>query len=183
MDKIKNISLFFRIVFQIFFALLPLVLILGWIFAPQPLILLAGIIQIDVIPRVYSAAILHHLTSIEKIIGLLISSIPLCIELSILFYLIRLFRLYEKGEIFSALHVRCIRNIGYALIFGQLINPLYEGIMGVILTWSNAHGHRFASVSFDQTNFGILLTGLLVILISWIVAEGCKLHEEHQLII
>ena len=105
------------------------------------------------------------------------------IELYILYSLIKLFKLYEKAEIYSINSVRYIRNIGYALIITQLVNPIYEGLMGVALTWHNPTGHRFASISLDQTNIGIVLVALLVILISWIMAEGCKLREEQQLTI
>ncbi|RDI44563.1 DUF2975 domain-containing protein [Aquicella lusitana] len=134
----------------------------------------------DVIPRAYSHAILHTLSITEKGLGLLLNLAPLMIELFILFCLIRLFRLYEQGEIFSLKNVRFIRNLGYALLIGQLINPVYEGLMGVILTMNNPHGHRFASITLDQTNIGIVLTALMVILVSWIMTEGCKLREEQQ---
>ena len=72
------------------------------------------------------------------------------------------------------------------LLVGQLIiNPIYEGLISMLLTWDNpAHqGLRIAKIGFDQTNLGILFTALLVILISWIMAEGYQLREEQQLTI
>jgi hypothetical protein len=104
-------------------------------------------------------------------------------ELYILYSLIKLFGLYSKGEIFSVNSVKHIRNIGYALLITQIVNPLYEGLMGLALTWHNPHGHRFASVTLNQTNLGIIFVALIVILVSWIMAEGCKLREEQQLTI
>ena len=105
------------------------------------------------------------------------------IELYILYSLIKLFGLYSKGEIFSVNNVRYIRNIGYALLFTQIVNPLYQVLMGAVLTLHNPPGHRFLSITLDQTNLGIILIALIVILISWIMAEGCKLREEQQLTI
>jgi hypothetical protein len=113
--------------------------------------------------------------------GFSLSLIPAGIEMLVLYFLSKLFRLYETGEIFSINNVRYIRNVGYALLAGQVFYPVYEGLMGIILTMNNPSGHRFAKVSFTQTNVGILLVALLVILISWIMAEGCKLREEQQL--
>jgi hypothetical protein len=107
----------------------------------------------------------------------------MAIALFILSMLIKLFSLYAKGEIFSLNNVRYIKNIGYALLIGQIVHPIYQGLMGLVLTWHNPPGHRFASVTFDQVNLGILLVALLVILISWIMAEGCKLQEEQKLVI
>lgn len=195
MNRIKNVSLFFRIIFQIIFIALPVLLVVGWIYAPNELVLFHGSIKLDVIPISYRGlhnyipnaapenAILHTLSLGEKILGFLVSVIPLLVELFILYSLIKLFKLYEQGEIFSMQHVRYIRNIGYALLIGQLIEPFYQFIMGLVLTLNNPSHHRYASITLDQTNIGILLTALLVILISWIMAEGYKLKEEQQLTI
>jgi hypothetical protein len=189
MNKIQQVSLFFRVVFQILFIVLPVLLIIGWMSASQSLVMLHGIIEMDFIPRAYTATIahgsdiLHVLTPEEKILGFCIAVIPLLIELYILYSLIKLFKLYEKNEIFSLKHVRYIKKIGYALLIGQIIHPFYEGLMGLVLTWHNPPGAHLIKVTLDQTNIGILFTALLVILISWIMAEGYKLREEQQLTI
>jgi len=183
MDRIKRVSLFFRAVFQILFIALPVILAIAWITSPESLVIMGGVINMSFIPRPYVNNILHILTPADRLLGFGISSIPMLIELYILYSLIKLFGLYSKGEIFSVNNVRHIRNIGYALLVTQVVNPLYEGLMGVALTWHNPHGHRFASVTLDQTNLGIIFVALIVILISWIMAEGCKLREEQQLTI
>lgn len=188
MNKIKKVSLFFKILFQILFIALPITLMIGWVNAPKPLVTLGGTINMSLIPHAYlpnetGPVILHTLSATEKMLGFLVSTIPLCIELFILYFLIKLFQLYEKGEIFSSKNVQYIRKIGYTLLIDQCINPFYQALMGVVLTLHNPPGHRFAAVTLDQTNMGILLTALLVILISWIMAEGCKLREEQQLTI
>lgn len=195
MNRIKNVSLFFRLVFQIIFIALPIFLIISWVYAPNELMLLAGVIKLNAIPATYSGmhtytaqgiqekAILHTLTVGEKSLGCLVSALPMMIEMFILYSLIKLFKLYEKGEVFSINHVGYIRNIGYALLIGQLIEPVYQFVMGLVLTLNNPPHHRYAAITLDQTNIGILLTALLVILISWIMAEGCKLREEQQLTI
>ncbi len=196
MNKIKKVSLFFKIVFQIIFIALPVLSIISWIYAPDELVLLAGFVKLNAIPSNYSGmhvftaqgipekAILHTLTAGEKILGFLASTLPMMVQMFILYFLIKLFDLYEKGEIFSIQHVRYIRNIGYALLVGQLIiEPIYQFATGVILTIHNPPKHSFASITLDQTNIGILLMAFLLILISWIVVEGCKLREEQQLTI
>jgi hypothetical protein len=189
MNRIKYVSLFFRILFQILFVTLPVISIIFWVNAPEPITLLNGMISLNFIPASYTATadhttkILHTLNSSEKIFGFCVSAIPMLIELSIVYSLIKLFKLYEGGEFFSINNVRYIRNAGYALLLGQLINPLYEGLIGIVLTWYNPVGHRFFAITFDQTNIGMVLTALLIILISWIMAEACKLREDQQLTI
>ena len=177
MNRIKRVSLFFKIVFQILFIVLPIILVIAWSTSPESFVIMGGVINMSFIPRSYVNSILHVLTPTDRLLGFGISSIPMLIELYILYSLIKLFDLYGKGEIFSVNNVKYIRNIGYALLVTQVVNPLYEGLMGVALTWHNPHGHRFASVTLDQTNLGIIFVTLIIILISWIMAEGCKLRE------
>lgn len=181
MDKIERISLFFRIVFQVLFVALPILLIITWVQSSGTLVMLCGIIKLNYIPVAYSQSMLHTLSSSEKLIALGVSGLPMVVQLYILFSLIRLFKLYEGREIFSINNVRYIRNIGYALLITQVLDPIYQGAMGFVLTIRNPPGHRFVSISLDQTNIAVVLIALIVILISWIMGEGCKLREEQQL--
>lgn len=183
MDKIKRISLFFRVLFQVVFVALPIFLIIAWIKFSGTLVIIGGTINLNYIPAAYTNSILHALSGSEKLLALCLSSIPMLIQLYILYSLINLFKLYEKGEIFSINNVRYIRNIGYAVLITQIIDPIYQGAMGFVLTRYNPPGHRFAAITLDQTNIGVVLIALMVILISWIMAEGCKLREEQQLTI
>ncbi|MFC7781365.1 DUF2975 domain-containing protein [Legionella taurinensis] len=181
MEKIQRISLFFRVLFQVLFIALPLFLITAWVKSSGTLVIMGGAINLNYIPAAYANSILHTLSGSEKFLGLCLSSIPMFVQLYILFALINLFKLYEKGEIFSINNVRSIRNIGYALLITQIIDPIYQGAMGFVLTRYNPSGHRFAAITLDQTNIGVVLIALIVILISWIMVEGCKLREEQQL--
>lgn len=183
MHKIKRVSKMFRILFQVVFILLPIGNIIGWMQAPKPIIILQGIFRLNVIPHTYQEEILHNLSYTEKGLGLLASCIPLAIQLSIVYFLIRLFKCYERGEIFSLKNVNYIKKIGYGLLISEIIIPVHQFIAGVILTMHNPPGHRFASMSWDQTNLGILLIALLVILISWIMAEGYRLQQDQELTI
>ncbi len=193
MNKIKKTSLFFRVLFQALFVILPLLLLLVWIKSAGTFQMTLGVtsdnffeiaakvINLNYLPAAYSGMILHPLNTSEKVLALGAACLPLLIQLYILFSLIRLFKLYEQGVIFSMNNVRYIRNIGYALIGTQIINALYQALMGFILTWRNPPGHRFSSITFDQTNLSIILVALMVILISWIMLEGYKIREEQQL--
>ncbi|MDX1900383.1 MAG: DUF2975 domain-containing protein [Gammaproteobacteria bacterium] len=184
MNKIQRVSVFFRVAFQIAFVALPILLAIAWINAPKPFIAMQGLININFIPKMYEHSVLHVLSRAELFEGFLVSCLPALVQLYILYSLINLFKLYERGNIFSLRHVDYIRNIGYALFIGQLIiAPIHEALIGIVLTIHNPPHHRFFQISLDQSNIGVLLTGLLVILISWIVAEGCKIHEEQQLTI
>lgn len=183
MNKIIKTSIFFRGLFQILLIALPLLLIVAWIQSAGTFDMVNGLINFNFIPAVYSDKILHPLSMSEKILALGASALPLIVQLYILFSLIRLFKLFEQGVIFSMNNVQYIRNIGYALILTQIMKAVHQGLMGFILTWRNPPGSRFASVTLDHTNLGVILVALMVILISWIMLEGCKIQEEQQLTI
>lgn len=183
MHKIQKVSYFCRIIFQILFVLLPVLLAIAWATSPLSQTWFGGLINWSYIPRPYMYEILHPLSVTEKWHGFAVSLLPLFVELYILYALIRLFKLYERGEIFSLQNVNYIRKIGYGVLVTQLIEPIYTGLMGVVLTMHNPHGHRFAAITLDQRNLASIFAGIIIILISWIMAEGCKLHEEQQLTI
>lgn len=196
MNRIKKVSYFFNLIFQLILLALPILLITSWIYAPNELVLLSGGMKINAIPPTYNdthiytpggiaeKSILHTLSTTEKIAGCLVSGIPMIMQILILYFLIKLFSLYEKGKIFSLQHVKYLRNIGYILLIKEIIiEPLYQFAMRIVLTIHNPPHHRYASITFDQTNMGIILVGSLIILISWIMAEGYKLQEEQQLTI
>lgn len=187
MNNIKYVSFFFKILFVLAFVLMPVTTVVSWVYAPNAYSLLNGMINLSSIPEPYlnvgphATAILHTMSPAEKVTGFLLSTIPLALKLFIVYSMIKLFSLFEEGEIFSLNTVKHIRNSGYALVVDQALTPFYQFAMGFVLTRNNPPGFRFAAISLDQTNFGIVLIALFVILISWIMAEACKLSEEQQL--
>lgn len=180
MNKIQRVSTFFKWLFLIIGIALPILSIIFWMNAPASITLVHHAFSINDIPKWKSIQILHPLSSTTKLLGFFINLIPLTISLCVLYFLIRLFQLYEKCEIFSLKNVRYIKYIGYTLFIGQLINPIYEALLSAALTWHNPHGERMAVISFSGTNMAILLTALLIILISWIMAEGHQLAEDQK---
>lgn len=177
MNKIKYVSLFFRLCFLMTFVALIFAQVIGWIKAP----IQGGFF--NVIPTSYRYLVLHPLDLNTKIAGFLLSSIPLTIKLIVFYFLIKLFRLFESHEIFSSKNVLYIRRAGYALLIFEIVKPITDFLLGFVLTSSNPPGFRIALFTFDNANIGVILTSLMIILISWIMSEGCKLKEEQQLII
>lgn len=187
MQKIKKVSKIFRVLFQIAFIIIPCLLAISWINAPHDLdwSWLAGTsitkesgFAYNTIPANIKFLVAHELSVNTKIYGFLISLIPITMHLIIMYFLIKLFKLYEQGEIFSSKNVKYIRSIAYAMLIGQALNPIYEGLLSLALTWGNPPGHRVAIVSLDGANIAVIIIAMLIILISWIMAEGYKLHED-----
>lgn len=179
MNKIQKFSRFFRILFQLFFTLLPISLIVFWGgVAYWHTKDFAGCFANYFTP--VGIEILHPITANEAFYGFLASILPTIATMLILFFLIKLFRLYEKGEIFSQANVKNIRNIGIMMLVAQFIGFLHEGAMGFILTIHNPPGHRLATVTFGNYEFDYIIAALMIILISWVMNEGAKLQEEQK---
>lgn len=180
MSKIKHVSLIFRYSLQLIFILMPLLLAIFWINAPHPLARIAphSSFFLSYIPG--GLNILYPLSAQTKILGFAVSLIPLSINLIIIYLLISLFKQFSNNEIFTINNVRTIKRIGYALLIGQLLSPIHQALLSAVLTWSNPPGMRTISVSFVGTNIGIILTAVLLILISWIFAQGAEIQEEQQ---
>ena len=183
MNKIQQVSFYFRILFQCFFYLSPIVLTLYWIFLPAQL---GGHVwggMISFIPEGMQQSILSPLSASTKLLGFLISLIPMFISEVILYFLIKLFKHYENKEIFTLESVNYINKIGRILLIGCILDPIHEALLSVALTWHNPPGQKILGFSFTGTSFIILMTSFLIILISWIMSEACQLKDEQQLTI
>lgn len=176
MNKIQRVSLFLRVIFQIALVLWPILVITYWSFAQSLIPNFMGVISL--IP--HGLEILHPITTADAFWGFLISLLPSVIIMTILYFLIKLFKLYEQGKIFTLLNVKYIKNIGITMLIGQIVNFIYEGLITFALTFHNPAGHKVASVTFGSPDIYNILTAVMVIVISWIMAEGCKLQEENQ---
>ena len=185
MHKIKRASFFFRILFQISFCLLPVLLILFWVIGPTSptpptssssmkfgASFIPGTIPMD--------AIALPLSNTTKLLGFLVSLIPALVTECTLYFLIRLFRRYEHGEIFTLQNVNYFKKIGYTLLIGEALHPIYYAILTTILSWNNPIGKRYAAISITTPNLNVIVIAFLIILISWVMAEGYKLREEQQ---
>jgi hypothetical protein len=75
-----------------------------------------------------------------------------------------LFRLYQKGILFSAKNVRHIHSLAYYLIANWLVDYQLQ---------STLHDMDLSTTP--------LFVGLLIIFVAWIMDEGRKIQEEQEL--
>lgn len=185
MNKIQRVGSFLRVIFQIAFFAWPLMLILYWIFAPHMYSDVSHVnataydVFVSFIPR--GTEILHPITGTDAFRGFLVGILPITIEMMIIYFLIKLFKLYEQGKIFTSLNVEYLRKIGICMLVNQGVGFIYDGLITFVLTMHNPAGHRVASITFGNYDVYNIVTAVMVIVISWIMAEGCKLNDEQQL--
>lgn len=175
MNKIQRVSSFLRIVFQIAFVVLPLILALYWIFASTSI---SDKIFFSFIPK--GTEILHPITAVDAILGFLIGLLPTAIQILIIYLLYKLFQLYEQGKIFTLSNVEYLRKIGICMLINQGVGFIYDLLISFVLTRHNPPGHHVASFTFGNYDIYNIITAIMVIVISWVMAEGCKLQDEQQ---
>jgi hypothetical protein len=193
MQRIINVSRFFRLFFTAYLLFLPLWILFHWFVTTSEWIKGTGIETILNNGGMYmgipsgSGSIKlheHHFSLVAKFIGLAGSIVQNAIFAVGVYYLIQLFKLYEKGSLFTRQHVNYFKDIGIALaIYSTLGMMLSDMIFVLAATFDNAPGTRMISIGFGTTNLEVLVISALIILTSWIMAEGFKLKQEQELTI
>lgn len=183
MEKIQKVSCYFLVAFNILITILPLFVLTQWLFIDSTTIknlLDQGFLQSPVsTPEGYINLSTVHWTILAKIVGLIGQSLSLLPLFLSLFILKSIFQNYQKGEIFNTLNARHYRYLGCLFFLDALLaQPLSNLLMVLAVTLANPPGHRYITLSFGAPNIEVLFCGMLVIVISWIMLEASKLHDE-----
>jgi len=119
-----------------------------------------------------------NLTAAQTFLCFLINLIPVAFSMAALLYLAQIFGAFQRMQLFDALNAVRLKRAGWALVWGQLVEPVHEALLSLALTYNNAPGERLISVGFGSHQLTLLTIGLAVLLLSWILAEAAKMHEE-----
>jgi hypothetical protein len=182
MNKIMKISATVEKIFAILaFIPLPLAFIL-WTFTQFSERTIFGI-PIDAgglsFPGMsYSASMMGDITGSLRFAGFL-AYLPLMgLQTYWLWQIKRLFGCYAQGKIFTADNTVFIRRTAIAFLATSLVSIVVSSIVGLILTINNPVGHRVLGISIGTPQMTDVLTGLVLVVIAWIMDEGRRLKEE-----
>jgi hypothetical protein len=180
-SKIKRVSRILRYLTLIYLCAGPISKAIFWITNGEPL---HPFFKISIWPEALIAENclrpIATLAPMTKILGFLVSLIPNIFSVLALYYLARLFKLFEGLEFFSQNSVSLLRKIGFALLGGQLIYPIYTALISLTVTISNPPGERMIATAFGTAELSWTALALVIILASWIMDEGRKLQEEQE---
>jgi hypothetical protein len=193
MQRIQKISHFFRICFTVYMVCLPLGILFHWFVTTSEWIkgtaidvmLKNGGMHMGIASGSHDIKIHeHHFSYVAKLIGCGGSLVLTGLYMTGVYYLIQLFRLYEKGSLFTRQHVTYMKNIGIVMaVYSTFGMVLTDMIHVLAATWDKGPGNRLLSIGYGTTNIEVLFIAGLMILTSWIMAEGFKLKEEQELTI
>ena len=126
----------------------------------------------------------HHFSFIESLIGFVGTAIGLSPLILALVLLIKIFKNYCIGNIFSLKNAIYYKYLGHLFFFDALLaKPICQALLTMSATLSNALGHREIQVSFTNLNLESLFCGAIIIVIARVMHIGSKIQEEQQLVI
>ncbi len=202
MKKIRKISFFYRIFFQLIFFLLPFAAATYWIFfnssisnfaTPLPMAILNGALAHNLFAMnvkfsklmigtsnvlVTTSAVFSSVQI--KFFGFLITMLPMAVIMYGVHQLVKLFKLYGQAIIFSQANILCFRNIGFSIFAWVISTKIYDILITYLLTHNNPPAYQLVTTKFGTQDLVVILTGFIILLISWIMNEGRKLKEEND---
>ncbi len=158
--------------------MLPLLEALFWMTDGCPF-LSSPFFKVDPLPVFGDIAVgWGDLNQTQKILGFLANLLPLSFSMAALGYLAKLFGAFERLVLFEKENAGILKKAGWALVWGQAMYLVYGVCISLILTCRNPVGHRNISISIGNHQFVMLTIGLTILLVSWILEEAAKMHEE-----
>lgn len=186
MDKIMKVSARLKRVFE-FLVLLPIpVAIVLWAFAQFPERTLFGLPLIGG-PIGYAGfsnanfPILGDITPLMRLCGFM-ATLPICLlQVYWMWQLRQLFAYYSQGKIFTINTTACIRRTALAFLAIPIASFFLEGVLSIILTFNNPTGQKMLNLSIGTPQIADLITGLVLVVIAWIMNEAQRLQEDSEL--
>ncbi|CAK1738100.1 DUF2975 domain-containing protein [Vibrio crassostreae] len=179
MSNIQKQSRRVRMLLQFFLVFTPIMVCYFWLTVETPydFVSATGIFYLTYDIGYYT---MLPLTMTTRMVAAFTSLAMSSILIYALMVLIRLFRNYERGEIFSLENAMSYQKLGYSLFYWVLGSIIYGSLMSVILSFNNPPGERIFEISFVGMDFLTLILGIIILIISWVMKEGYILADEHS---
>lgn len=173
MNKIQKRSKLFRRLFQGLFWLVPAITAIRW---GSPHHFAQNIWMPD-------GSHFIQLTALTQFLGFLINMIPASVAMYAAYQLIKLFKNYEQGSVFSLENAKHYQKLGYALIIFVFFRIVSEVAIGKMLQITAHPTHLGFSFGFYPSDLTAIIAGAIIVLISWVMREAFQLSQDHAEII
>jgi len=184
MTKIQRLSSRLRLLFLVGIALVPVLHAVGWAFFERvintPPLGFSPLLGLSWGEPPFMAG---PITLTMKLLGFGASMLPGAATMYSFACLAALFGRFGQGEMFSARTVGLLRRLGWTMLATQGLRVLHGSLVSLILTMDNPPGQHIISVGLDSATLSETVTGVVIILASWVMDEARKLKEEQELVI
>lgn len=103
------------------------------------------------------------------------------LTMALLWQLIALFGLYEKGQIFEQQNAQCYKKLSYLLIATPFISAISELLLSLALSYND--GAWSLTVSVDDVDITMMFIGFIVRVIAVVMERAAELQQESELTI
>jgi hypothetical protein len=179
MEKIKSMSKKCRIVFQLMLVLVIVATPMFWLTVDTNIDIFSSVGM----SSIYSSYINSPMLISTRIFAIIVSLIPISIVSYALIALIKLFKFYEKGNIFSVETVSQYKKLGKALLFWFFGVMIYDALISLVLTMNNSVGHRVISITIGGIDILAIVAGTVVLIISSVMQQAQEIADENSLTI
>jgi Protein of unknown function (DUF2975) len=142
-----------------------------------------GYIETLVAPHIGLAGVPVAVDGGTRLLGFLVSMIPL----SVLFYALHqayaLFDGYRLGQLFTSDGPVRLRRIGLCMLALAVLRPVTGTVLGLILTAANPDGQQVLALGISIEDYMIATFGGLILAIGHAMAEAARLADDHRQII
>ncbi|ANS87080.1 hypothetical protein VSVS12_03371 [Vibrio scophthalmi] len=179
MQKIQTYSRYIRLILLALIVITPIANLYFWLTvqSENDFLTSMGIIQLDFD---ISAFTQDSLTLSARLWAFTASMLPCGILMYAFGILAKLFKCYEKAEVFTLDTVRYFHNLGWVCFFWAFGNVIYSGLISVALSFNNPPGERILAISFVGLDLMSIFCGFIVLTIAWVMKEAQELADEHQ---
>lgn len=179
MQQIQTYSRYIRLILLTLIVVTPIANLYFWLTvqSENDFLTSMGIIQLGFDVSIYTQ---EPLTLSTRLWAFAASMLPCGILMYAFNILAKLFKCYEKADVFSldtVKHFKCLGCIFFLWAFGNLI---YSGLISVALSFNNPPGERMLALSFVGLDVMAIFCGFIVLTIAWVMKEAQQLADEHQ---
>ncbi|BDZ73909.1 hypothetical protein GCM10025856_16280 [Methylophaga marina] len=171
-DRISHFSAQLKLILTTFIILIPTLTLVYWLFFNS--LQAAGfVIELPV-------EITTEIDLITRLLAFLVCLLPITVALYAAVQLRRLFSLYQQGIIFSYDNVICFKRMGLALLAWVIVGTISDTLLSLALTIQNPVGERLLTIGFGSSEMTTLITGSVILVISWVMKEAVEMKHEQE---
>lgn len=183
MEKIAALSRLLRYCFLLMMVVTVAFPFVYWVLDSQGLnMVLAQASMLPVNQTSRALMFLSEWTYFHRTVGFVLALIPVSVNCFIYYTLVKLFKNYQVGVVFSLKNTRFFRHIAIAIILNQLVlKAVYNALMSLNITYFLGPGNRVLSFTLlSGHSVFLIIAGITTLVISWIMDEARKLNDEQQ---
>lgn len=120
------------------------------------------------------------LTTETRIAAMVIAAVPVALGVTVLLLLHRLFLGFARAQILVPDSGRILRRIGIVIVTLGPLEILLRALASVVLSLPNPPGEREIVVGISSDDITTIISGILLIVLGWILEEAARIADENR---